>query len=146
MSVNYSQNTYMCYTDILSWDDIRSTAYMKELPKIFVPPFGLKPKILFCSLRLAKKEQSKQNNETSHRPTYVKRNFLLNAYKRKLRSQGIFGGSKTLVAPLLALRVVQQANMWLANARPNCLRQLHISAKTLSEIAGDRLKDNFNKA
>ena len=78
------------------------------LPKIFEPPFGLTPKIPSCPLRLTKKELSKQNNknnETSHRPTCVKRNFLLNAHKtRKLRSHGIFGGSKTLrrFAPRLA--------------------------------------------
>jgi hypothetical protein len=47
-----------------------------SLPKIFEPPFGLTPKILPCSLRLTEKEhfqQNNKNNETSHRPTYVKR-------------------------------------------------------------------------
>ncbi len=32
------------------------TSYIPELPKIFEPPFGLKPKILSCSLRLTKEE------------------------------------------------------------------------------------------
>jgi len=56
----------------------RTSATRKKLPKIFEPPFGLTPKILSCSLRLTEKEQSKQNNknnETSHHPTDVKRNF-----------------------------------------------------------------------
>jgi len=55
--------------------------YPQNVAQIFEPPFGLTPKILSCLLRLTEKEQSKQNNEnneTSHHPTDVKRNFPVN--------------------------------------------------------------------
>jgi len=112
----------------------------KTLPKIFEPPFGLTPKILSCSLRLTKKSNRNKitklriaqqmlseifsQAETDIKENYARRGFSVAQKLSSLRSSP-FGSCNRWICDSLSLVQICSAS----------LRKLHISPKTLSEIA-----------
>jgi hypothetical protein len=141
MRVNCIQNQYIRNADIIpNRNDMRSTAYMNELPKIFEPPFGLTPKILSCSLRLTKKSNRNKitklriaqrmlseifsQAEMDIKENYARRGFSVAQKLSSLRSSP-FGSCNRWICDSLSLVQICSAS----------LRKLHISPKTLGETA-----------